>query len=92
MDSNFFEMNFIVVEAIRGRCASFTVLTATVWKIFGGLTNSSILVLYNVFIYISIQLIRSRGCPFPAVVLLFLYFVLITQLRYYDIQINALTI
>ena len=42
---NCFEMSFIVVEAIRGRCASFTVLTATVWEIFGGQTNSSILVL-----------------------------------------------
>ena len=40
-----FEMSLIVVEAIRGRCASFTVLTATVWEIFGGQTNSSILVL-----------------------------------------------
>ena len=31
MDSKIgFEMNLIVVEAIRGRCASFTVLTATV--------------------------------------------------------------
>ena len=39
-----FEMSLIVVEAIRGRCASFMVLTATVSEIFGGLTNSSILV------------------------------------------------
>ena len=46
MDSKIcFELSFIVVEAIRGRCASFTVLTATVWEIFGGLTNSSIFVL-----------------------------------------------
>ena len=31
MDSKIgFQMNLIVVEAIRGRCASFTVLTATV--------------------------------------------------------------
>ena len=37
MDSKIgFEMNLIVVEAIRGRCASFTVLTATVSEIFGG--------------------------------------------------------
>ena len=28
-----FEMSLIVVEAIRGRCASFTFLTATVWEI-----------------------------------------------------------
>ena len=31
VDSNIcFEMSFSVVEAIRGRCASFTVLTVTV--------------------------------------------------------------
>ena len=36
-------MNLIVVEAIRGRCASFTVLTATVSEIFGGQTIQSIL-------------------------------------------------
>ena len=45
MDSKIgFEMNLIVVEAIRGRCASFTVLTATVSEIFGGQTTPSILV------------------------------------------------
>ena len=45
MDSKIgFEMSLIVVEAIRGRCASFMILTATVSKIFGGETNSSILV------------------------------------------------
>ena len=43
MDSNIgFEISLIVVDAIRGRCASFTVRTATVWEIFGGQTNSSI--------------------------------------------------
>ena len=31
-----FEMSLIVVEAIRGRCASFMVITATVSEIFGG--------------------------------------------------------
>ena len=41
---NGFEMSLIVVEAIRGRCASFMILTATVSEIFGGQTNSSILV------------------------------------------------
>ena len=47
MDSKIgFEMSLTVVEAIRGRCASFMILTATVWEIFGGQTNSSILVLY----------------------------------------------
>ena len=45
MDSKIgFEMNLIVVEAIRGRCASFTDLTATVSEIFGGQTTPSILV------------------------------------------------
>ena len=45
MDSKLgFEMNLIAVEAKRGRCASFIILTATVSEIFGGQTNSSILV------------------------------------------------
>ena len=45
MDSQIgFEKSFIVVEAICGRCASFTVLTAMVSEIFGGQTDSSILV------------------------------------------------
>ena len=43
VDSNIcLEMSLIVVEAIRGRCASFMVLRATVSDIFGGQTNSSI--------------------------------------------------
>ena len=37
-------MSLIVVEAIRGRCVSFMILTTTVPEIFGGQTNSSILV------------------------------------------------
>ena len=46
MDSKIgFELSLFVVEAIRGRCASFVILTATVWEISGGQTNSSILVL-----------------------------------------------
>ena len=46
MDSKIgFEMSLIIVEAIRGRCASFMILTATVSEIFGGQTNSSIVVL-----------------------------------------------
>ena len=45
MDSKIgFEINLIVVEAIRGRCASFKVLTATVSEKFGGQTTPSILV------------------------------------------------
>ena len=45
MDSKIgFEMSFIVVDAIRGRCASFTSLMAMVSEIFGGQTNSSIIV------------------------------------------------
>ena len=44
MDSKIgFEMNLIVVEETRGRCASFTVLTSTVSEIFGGQTTPSIL-------------------------------------------------
>ena len=39
-----FEMRMIVVEAIRGRCAGFMILTATVSEIFGGQTNSPSLV------------------------------------------------
>ena len=40
MDSKIgFEMSLIVVEAIRGRCASFMILTATVSEIFGGQIN-----------------------------------------------------
>ena len=46
MDSKIgFEMSLFVVGAIRGRCASFMILTATVLEMFGGQTNSSILVL-----------------------------------------------
>ena len=42
MDSNcfFFEIRLVVIEAIRERCASFMILTATVPEIFGGQTNS----------------------------------------------------
>ena len=45
MDSQIgFEISLIVVEAIRGRCASFMILTATGSDICGGQTNVSILV------------------------------------------------
>ena len=37
-------MSLIVVEEIRGQCASFMILMATVTEIFGGQTNSSVLV------------------------------------------------
>ncbi len=39
-----FQMSLIIVEAIRGRCASFLNLPATVSEIFGGQTTPSILV------------------------------------------------
>ena len=40
-----FEMSLIIVEAIiRGRCASFMIIVATVSEIFGGQTTPSILV------------------------------------------------
>ena len=43
MDSKIgFEMSLFVIEAIRARCASLMILTATVSGIFGGPTNSSI--------------------------------------------------
>ena len=43
MDSKIgFEMSLIVDVAIRGRCASFMALTATVSEIFGGQTNSGV--------------------------------------------------
>ena len=49
MDSNIcFEMSLFVVEAIRGRCARFIILTATVSEICGGQTNVPILVVYIV--------------------------------------------
>ena len=45
MDSKIcFEMSLFVVEAIRGLCASFMILTATVSEICGGQTNVPILV------------------------------------------------
>ena len=39
-----FKMSLIVFEAIRGQLACFMILTTTVSDIFGGQTNSSILV------------------------------------------------
>ena len=65
MDSKIgFEMNVIVVEAIRGRCASVTVLTATVSEIFGGQTTPSILVvgLYMLLslLHLLLLLVRSH--------------------------------
>ena len=40
----------IIVEAIRGRCASFIILTASGSEIIGGQTNSSILVVYRLVV------------------------------------------
>ena len=48
MYSNICFENVFVVEAIRGRCASFMILMATLWELFGGQANSSILVLSKV--------------------------------------------
>ena len=65
-----FEMSLIVVEAMCGRCASFTVLTTTVSEIFGGQTNPSILVslveeisLYCAHICIHIHVIKQMITP-----------------------------
>ena len=45
MGSKFgFEVSLIIVEAIRGRCATFISLPAMVSEIFGGQTTPSILV------------------------------------------------
>ena len=52
MDSKIgFEMNLIVVEAIRGRCASLMVLAAAVSEIFGGQTKYFILVVGPIMYY-----------------------------------------
>ena len=54
MDSKIcFEMVFFVVEAIRERCASFMILTATVSEICDGQTN--------VYIDISMTLLVGRS-------------------------------
>ena len=61
------EMSLIVVEAIRGRCASFMILTATVSEIFAGQTNSSILVVLDVLLLSSRQtaaMLVHRRCTF----------------------------
>ena len=60
-----FEMNLIVVQAIRGRCASFTVLTATVSEIFGGQTTPSILVVQGVYRYPSVCLRQIHSVALP---------------------------
>ena len=39
-----FEMSLVIVDAMRGRCASFMSLGATVSEIFGGQKTPSILV------------------------------------------------
>ena len=72
MDSKIgFEISMIVVEAIRGRCAGFMILTATVSDIFGGQTNSSILVVLQVWFVIyhsmstHVHLITMKALHFP---------------------------
>ena len=57
-------MSLIVVEAIRGRCASFMILTATVSEIFGGQTNSSILVVGPRPIDVSLDYYSTVGLPY----------------------------
>ena len=61
------EMSLSVVDAIRGRCASFMILTATVWEISGGQTNSSILVLLIMIIILNY---KSMSCHVMFVLLL----------------------
>ena len=49
MDSKLgFEMSLIVIEAIRGRCANIVIPTARVSDVFGGQTNSYILVAHSI--------------------------------------------
>ena len=56
MDSKIcFEMIFFVVEAIRERCASFMILTATVSEICGGQTNVSPIYFSSIGIYDSLH-------------------------------------
>ena len=56
MDSKIgFEMSLTVVEAIRGRCVSFMILTATLSEIFGGQTNSTILVVNNLWLGVNVS-------------------------------------
>ena len=51
MDSKIgFEMSLIC-----GRCASFMILTATVSEIFGGQTNSSIFVVYILYMFVLLE-------------------------------------
>ena len=61
MDSKIgFEMSLIVVKAMRGRCASCMVLTASVSEIFGGQTNASILVVC-ITLYVRSRLATAHG-------------------------------
>ena len=70
MDSKIcFEMSVFVVEAIRGRCASFMIETATVSEICGGQTNVPILVVIdttkrdkNTNSYTGCQCSRAHEC------------------------------
>ena len=57
-----FEMNLIVVEAIRGRCASFTVLTATVSEIFGGQTTPIYFSSIDVSLFICCLIVHMCHC------------------------------
>ena len=63
MGSNIdFEMSLIIVEAIRGRCASCMSLPATISEIFGGQTTPSILVVGPINVWNSLKFnIRSSA-------------------------------
>ena len=50
-----FEMSLIVVKAIRRRCASFMVLTATVSEIFGGQPNAYNLTRFGAILMVTIR-------------------------------------
>ena len=77
-----FEMSLIVVEAIRGRCANFTIQTATVSEIFGRQTILSIFVVYiaTIIIISSLVLYNNRrhyrnlhACNFHGTCILMVY-------------------
>ena len=56
------EMSLIIVEAIRGRCASFMSLPAMVSEIFGGQTTPSILVVASAMYFMSYEMLICFRC------------------------------
>ena len=65
-------MNLIVVEAIRGRCASFTVLTSTVSEIFCGQTTPS----SSIDIVQGASMTKNKHCDRAPLLLYFIHLLL----------------